>query len=1282
MDGVRDGDYSRSVPQPAKCSRLRRFGAAYWRFSLGFLRYSAYATLFLAIAGGMLALSMKHPSVKKRVVAVGEKIRTKYIAPLLNSTQNYENRILIKERLSEFERELQAGLADLKTTINQQASKSGVVVAQNAASSTPLVGAPAKVRALPYPFFTYLSVVSDPDSMKFADFEKIHALIHDKYQLNLSDQTFVSNGVGGKGESGLDVQHDKTPAEPIDITRFYKLLQAHRHGIVEGIHGWHSLAFASNETSFKLETKGSPVSQSIPFANRGVYDPQDHNYVVFEYRMPIAGSYCTLKANEQNLQLQSFVDQAPGMDCAIAWTVAQAQLPKGIADPQVEFTLQGFPGSYLEVRNLMLTNFSQARIAAERKFMQEYNLRFLVYSEHSRVRNELTLGARYDSANDTRPHVLADNPQQAPNFYLMPDLEELGVTFINASHHTAQADVVPISAIVHPHRFNDGSVRYNFKRFMSYPMRSDGTIQNPEMNLSWEPWLGYHVDRLLRKSTLIGDGGIVYTHWGVFNPTDSTLSEASLLKLEELQERHYNLSGKTQSHKRVWVAPAAEMLLYARAMDRITEHATYDEVANVVQVQSWYDSISRQTIPLPKTRAFGLANLTFYVRDSATARLLIDGREYTCLKRNPADHTGKQSVTIVDDYVPTVVFDEVDPLHKFGDVVSDNADSYFRHTQGFQGAKCLEIELQDTAGSSTWTLPAITSDHTSFVRFAYRKSNPKSRMNLRLTFEDGGELTATEGELEKLLGWQITPRDDDQWHDVVLDLADVQGPKPLKRVPRGKLKSITLAAADAKAGDHVWFDAIEFLRNPIHPPHPQQQMLIAGRVEPAKDGVKVILDDGQNKRETVTKQGYFFFPNGPVKGSTVRVFAQLDDKMPRFPTSGRYVEVQANEVDLVVPLEDRRDERLSKKFDKTYKALSELNTDVGRIYKPHSDYVHSGIGTPQEYENKLQTCNTGFLDRDRREANPDDARRILFLGNCNLFGHSTPRSYHAGIILEDSLTRATGYPTEVITLADSAMSFGKHWSYYAGLGRKLKPDVVCIFVHTSGVEHLEADPDLFARFFEYAPDHFPGTLFRSQADGSLKLIEPDPEYFQHIGKNEALHKERVEEQKKGGYYTDGVEWQTIYYREDWNSLPPPAKRAWDHFARVLKFYHDEMAKDGAKLMLVLTPEAQRMFGGTYKDFKDGDGYACHTRLFGERMEKVCRDAGVGCLNLTPHIERSYPDPALYTWRYDNHPSPYGFEMMAEGVQEFLLHTNFCENLPSPDPAEAKELAERMRSTRK
>jgi hypothetical protein len=1265
-------------PAPTESARLRIAKAAAGgtgRLFVGFLRQSFFLNLYLPCLIGLVILAFQFPQVKELFRKKAAHVQEKYLAPTAAGPAVPVPADL-QARLDGVEATLQANLAEIR----QAVARANLGGGPAAGRDIPLPGRPADVRLLPYPFHSYFSVTSDPDSMSFADFEAIHRQLEDDLQLPLSDQLFCCDYGPPRSppQSGLNLDFDKNPPVPVDPTRFHRLLVAHSRGWVEGIHGWHIGAAAGRDQAFRLEAAGGRATRDLTFERKEIVNPHDLVHLVFEYRMPVFQSRGGVRVGDRELPVEGTADRTTGMGPAVTWTPAFVRLPADHDGP-VTFTLDGPAGAVLEVRNAMVTNFSRARVEAEAKVLADYGLRYLVYTEHCRWRNELSAGMRHDTQGLARPGVLVDNPADGANFYTLPAFEDVGVTFLNAAHQTGGTQVTPITGFVCPHRFNDGVVRYTFPRYFAFPLTAGGEEHLPRDNLSWEPWLGFHVQKLLAHSGRFGDGATIYTHWGLVPEKGRGLSHTTRDALESVRERYYNLSGKTPLWERVWVAPSAEVLLYARAIANVRDHSSYDERTNTVHVRSWYDPVARQTVPDPRSRAFGLANLTFYVNQSATARVLVDGREYTCLKRNPSDQTGRESVTIVDDGHPTVVFDEADPIQRFGDFRSDGADCFFRRTEGFRGNHCLEMVLRDPVGKTELKLPAVSSESTSFFRFACRKTNSKSKVSVRVAFDDGSELLATEDQTGKSPGWVMPADPDGEWRDHVFALTDLQAPRPLARVPRGPVKSITFEVADAKPGDRVFFDTIEFLRHPIHPPTPTGRHLVGGRVDPPTDGVRVVLEDGPGKFETKTHDGgYFYFPHAAETGTVVRVYAVPEDKQPRPPTAGRSIDIRREEVQLSIPLADLRDVRPAAGLEKKYKAESELNSQVGRVYKPRSEFVHSGIGTPQEFENHLQISNLGFLDRDRRPENPDHARRVLFLGNCNLFGHSTPRTFHPNALLEDLLNRRSGYPTEVIALADSAMSFGKHWSYYREIGRPFHADVVCMFLQSSGVEMMEADPDTFSRFYEYEPDHYPCSLFRCGSDGRPCLVEPDPEYFRFVGKNPERRAAREAEKKRGGYYSDGVDWNTIYYRTDWESVPAPAKKAWDHFAKVLRYYHDELAKDGTRLVIVLTPEVQLGMGGLDKDFTDVDGYPCNCRLTGERIGKLCKELGVGFVNTTPAAVKALPDPTMYIWRHDGHPSPYGNRVLAETVGEYLMRTNFGKLDNVRDP---QELSEFQRASR-
>jgi hypothetical protein len=1138
------------------------------------------------------------------------------------------------------------------------------------AVARPLPGKPADLRPLPYPFQTYLTVNSDSDSMTLEDYAAVHELVNRRYQLNIGDQVFVGGAANNHCENIVSLPASAKAEFPADVHPFYRFLTWYNRGWIDSIHGWPEQPMAGPATSFQLRLEQPRLDKVVALVSDDI-EPQEELYLTFEFRMPVPNCSCDVYAGDELLRLHTAADPEEGIGNAMTWTPAYACLSKG-AGGSVRFRFQGPAGAVLEVRNLALTNFCRASAEAQAAFLEKYNLRFLMYTEHGKPRDEYVLGSRMDLLGTTRPEFLGDNPDGALNSYFIDLLDRLGVIFINPQFQTSQKAILPLPELIKPYRFNDGIVRYSLQRFFDYPRNPDGSEHRPASNVSAEPWLGFLLEKARVRSTQLGDGGLVYSHWGCKNPKNPGLSAATQQQLGLLRERHYNLSGTVPLFQRIWVAPAAEVALLARALHGARDNVHYDDGSNTVHIRAWLDPVSCQSIPAPHTRCFGLANLTIYVRDSATAHVFIDDQEYACFKRNPPDLTGRQSITLVDDSVPTTVFDEVDPLHRFGDLRTENAECYYRSTGAYLGVHCLEVKLTGDSGRATWTLPDVSSADDSHLRFAYRKTNPASKVRLSLEMADGTRVTA--GEEGNAYGWRLPARHDTEWHEVVLAFADLAGRRGQEALPRGTLRAVALEV-NGKPGDQAFFDCVQFLRNPVHPSNPEGWVLIAGKTDPPEDGVDVFLEEGGNRHQTKTRQGLFFFPGVVPKGSTVRLYAVPKDKAARYPLRGRRFEADKNEVELIIPLRDLRDDGKTRKLERVFRGTSDFHPEAGQIFTPKSMYVSSGLGKVQEFQNELQVSNLGFLDRDRRFDNPDGARRVLFLGNCNLFGHSTPRSYHANVIAEDLLAQKLGYPVEVPCLANSSVTFGKYWPYYQTFGKKFHPEVVCIFFQ-SGAEVLEADPDLLCAYYEYDPKHLPTPMFRSRPDGSLEQLPADPEFFRYVGKDEARHAQREAEKKTGAWYLSGINWLDYLYQSEPAELPATGQKAFDHFRRIARFYRDAFCKDGARMMIVLTCEVQAYAHAQTAQWKDDDGRVYQRERLPERLEQMCRELGIGFVDTGKYIREHSADPSMCGWRYDSHPSPYGFEWMAEAVTDYLLTTKFLEDLPYNDPPELDDLKRR------
>ena len=112
-----------------------------------------------------------------------------------------------------------------------------------------------------------------------------------------------------------------------------------------------------------------------------------------------------------------------------------------------------------------------------------------------------------------------------------------------------------------------------------------------------------------------------------------------------LSNIYYNLDGKRQEHQRVWIVPVTSLLRFTQAQQKLTANVTCD--GNTIRITPWMDVVTNKTFPDPSYVSQDLHGQTFYVADSKSARLFVGPTEIRALQRNPADFTGRQSVTIV-----------------------------------------------------------------------------------------------------------------------------------------------------------------------------------------------------------------------------------------------------------------------------------------------------------------------------------------------------------------------------------------------------------------------------------------------------------------------------------------------------------------------------------------------------------------------------------------------------------------------------------------------------------
>jgi hypothetical protein len=210
-------------------------------------------------------------------------------------------------------------------------------------------------------------------------------------------------------------------------------------------------------------------------------------------------------------------------------------------------------------------------------------------------------------------------------------VDRIAVDVANPRHRHSRSHV-----LVEPYTLRDGG---NVRRFYRYgglggntPVLDDLPVQLSDDNL----------DELARA----GGYAVVYQHLGVrrIRPGfgtgaydavgDEWFRPAELVALRNLSQRH--------SDGEIWVVPTTQLLRYRDAHAALQWHAHQEADGEVIVISS------------PAEGAAGrdeLVGLTFWCDSPETTRIYVEtahGRELvTTVRANPADETGRRSLTIV-----------------------------------------------------------------------------------------------------------------------------------------------------------------------------------------------------------------------------------------------------------------------------------------------------------------------------------------------------------------------------------------------------------------------------------------------------------------------------------------------------------------------------------------------------------------------------------------------------------------------------------------------------------
>jgi hypothetical protein len=410
---------------------------------------------------------------------------------------------------------------------------------------------------------------------------------------------------------------------------------------------------------------------------------------------------------------------------------------------------------------------------------------------------------------------------------VLPDLFDLGVRFLMPSASSG-FDGLDLLEVISPTPTRSGGGGYWVRRTL--PL---GVNPHP---VSFQETFSLRMRKALEEADR-GPGRVwpIYTHLGALDADRERVGSPVMPEpyfdeadMHVLQDRVLGLSGEGA---RMWFTRASTLYDYCLMIRSIGDHV--DRAGDSIDISSWFDPVLGKTLPCSPAQLFGV---TFYVADAATARVRLDGQNLETVARNSADETGRQSVTILESEIRSILFDQLNPLENYpdkaeivGECVWCNGQLEVRgsvtvpmHGWGASGAQALCFEAQGTFGIR---LRTRTGGSFYFGDPRWKEDSDDATYNFLKT--DAGRF--------------VVPFYDLEWR--VLTGA---------RVPSHPLTSITLIGEGQ-------FAKAAFLR-PRATTLIRSGFCVAGRVADFEPGQIVNLG---GRRETVDQRGWFCFPQTP-----------------------------------------------------------------------------------------------------------------------------------------------------------------------------------------------------------------------------------------------------------------------------------------------------------------------------------------------------------------------------------------------------------------------------------
>ena len=750
------------------------------------------------------------------------------------------------------------------------------------------------LRPLPYPFTRYVTLNSDCDGSihdLIGAAVALNTVIREEYGLPVCDSFFgkwlYECGLDGRPEPiskrALDGQFD--PVKFVD--RCAEWIRGFHRGWFDTVHGWAYSMCVRVAPDMALTGGSASVSFSIPPVWEEAQIPRylefrcdrDSLSVVESIHLERDGT--VLCHWNGDISRRAIPDYGGNryifpIDGSTEWSAWVGEEPIKL----VARCRDNLGGTVAPLSGISLFTELRKDIATQLETLADMNLGVSNFSSHA---GGLVFAVTPDAGAAHPDAVYHSDDPESPHY--CPDLLlDNGIESIQTFAKTHGFETVPLTELAYTRTLRDGTRVYDYHRFLFIPKAEDGTfdlspfeVDGVALNPSWADSAAKQIEYCLEQAA--GNqwhGAAIYTHLNYGDPSHpfmqngvsrETICDSRLRNaLRDLAIRYFGLDPGCEADDRVFVAPTS-MLVRMSAVGRLLEGRIDTPRVDQVRIRSIEDPVLRTRIPRADNDFRDLRGLTFYVDDSHSAHLDVDGEPVNCVIRNPADASGRQSLTVADMSAPAIMIGRISTTERNLEVDCDDVD-WHGPAEGETGSHRAIITGSRAAIEIRGCLPALSN--RQYVAIEYTKGEAGIRYALSLTAASGATLGWSEtdmpGEhqLVRFPAWASTER-----RLAIMPFWQIASNAETNPIPTGPLARVRLSLHGAP-GDEFTLHRLILLRD--NGKHVGSTSCSIGGLTGSADLARVVVQvDGERHDAEFIAGGYYRLAHPVPRGQIVRI---------------------------------------------------------------------------------------------------------------------------------------------------------------------------------------------------------------------------------------------------------------------------------------------------------------------------------------------------------------------------------------------------------------------------